>query len=248
MWAGGPPNPMQPRRTPLPGDGAERHRRRRPRRAPPSSPLTGLVAQDLVGQLTRSCRLAASSDFRRPWPWPHRNGGPARQRSAGSGSEEPLGLHLVQGGIQGARADPVAVVGQLRFAIHAPWTSPVGGVVEDVQPHRPSQELVDYRIRYLTSISLFVISSSGDATASTASVPSSSGSISASPGTRANRLAVRELAADLVGKGRPDLEAVVAVLSGMTEAAINRTDSHRPTRPRSEVKRPRTRWFSRSAT
>ena len=105
---------------------------------PPSSLLIRVfVAQHLVGQLTE----LMLGRFQRLPPLGRRHVGaacPAGNDLLGR-SEEPLGLHFVQRGIEGSGTDPIAVVGQLLRHPRAVYLAP-GGMVEDVQPHGPSKE------------------------------------------------------------------------------------------------------------
>ena len=74
-------------------------------------------------------------------------------------SEEALGLHLVERGIERPRADPVTVLGQLLRQPRAVYRT-VGGVMQDVQSNCDPQEfpdeptLVDIALRYRFSILL----------------------------------------------------------------------------------------------
>ena len=154
MWAGGPPNPMQPRRS---------HSRAIVRNAtcsgwpgssPPKSLVTAPRPQHFVSQLPQHAfrRFQLSPTLCRCQVYPPSPSSDHLSRR----SDEAIRLHLVEDGIQRPRAYSVAVTGQ--FPGHpCPMHLAVGSVVEDMQSNRASEELahqlrvVKYRVSISTS-------------------------------------------------------------------------------------------------
>ena len=139
MWVGGPPNPMQPRRShcfPIVASG------------------TGVAAPFSTSSLVGVHQLSSPSNSRASslsWRLVDARGPSAlRGRQVGTAnstvddmllrSDEPFGLHLVQSGIQRSGAYPIPMARQLLRHPGAVYLG-VRGVMKHVQPHCPSEEL-----------------------------------------------------------------------------------------------------------